>query len=48
MKVYIQNLGYGRIGELGKTGARIKMPDGSIRYRPCGSYAICGTRRITR
>lgn len=48
MKVYITNLGYGRIVELGRTGARIKMPDGTIRYRPRGSYAICGNKRRTR
>ena len=44
VKVYIQNLGYGYIVTLGKLGALIKMPDGTTRFRPCGSYAICGRR----
>jgi hypothetical protein len=48
MRVYIQNLGYGKIVALDKKGAMIKMPDGSTRYRPRGSYAVCDRRWIHR
>ena len=46
MKVYIQNLGYGSIVAQSKSGARIRMPDGTVRYRPRGTYIII--RRRTR